>query len=138
MTSLIIIFLGTIWESSMDVIGVKHNYDSSIWKKIANYFDKKGIKKLGNQFWDNSVAWKNKWKEGCLWQKESFFGSSTIFVMFMDGWHLVKFLWLIHIFFAIVCYSQITEFLLLDVFIYYFAFGLGHELFTRIQLFKRD
>jgi hypothetical protein len=137
MTSLLLIFLGTIWESSMDVIGVKHNYDKSIWKRVANFFDQKGMTKIGNNFWDNSIAWKNKWKMGYIWDKEAFTGSTTIFVMFMDGWHLVKFIWLMHLFLAIIFYKPLTDWLLVDLLLYYFVFGIGHEIFTRIQIYRK-
>jgi len=120
------------WESSMDIIGDERNYSKSIWKSLANYFDKKGKYSFGNQFWDNSVSWANKWKNKDPKQGELFIGSSTIFVTFMDGWHLVKFVWVIHIFAAIVFYSPITDYLIIDILLYYLIYGIGHEVFSRL------
>lgn len=43
MISLLIIFLGTFWEASMDIVGQKHNYENSRLKFVADYFDRKKI-----------------------------------------------------------------------------------------------
>lgn len=43
-------------------------------------------------FWSQS-SWRNKYKNGEPKQGERFFGSSTVFVMFTDGWHLFNFLY---------------------------------------------
>lgn len=132
MTSLLLIFFGTFWETSMDIIGNKHNYEMSVWKKTADYFDKNGHVKIGNSFWDNSLAWRNKWKNGNPTEGEKFFGSSTIFVVLMDGWHVVKYFWLIHFFAAIVFFKPISTNLILDFFICYVCYGIGHEFFLKI------
>ena len=83
-------------------------------------------------FWDNSVSWANKWKNKDPKQGELFIGSSTIFVTFMDGWHLVKFVWVIHIFAALVFYSPITDYSIIDILLYYLIYGIGHEVFSRL------
>lgn len=132
MISLCILFLGTFWEVSMDIIGVKHNYDQSIWKRLALWFDKQRVYKLGTIFWDNSIAWSNKWKNLNPEEGETFPGSSTLFVTFMDGWHLVKFIWLMHLFACIILYEPITSYPLFDMLILYIAFGLGHEFFWKL------
>ena len=44
------------------------------------------------KFWDKTMSWKNKWKNGDKKQGEAFFGSSTVFVIFTDGWHHTDFL----------------------------------------------
>jgi hypothetical protein len=132
MISLIIIFVGTFWEASMDIIGTKHNYERSFWKKFAAYLASKGFAKYGDEFWDNSIAWKNKWKNGDPRLGEAFWGSSRWFVPLMDGWHVVKLLWLMHLFTAMVFYKPITEYFLLDILIIYMVFGAGHELFFSI------
>ncbi len=138
MVSILILLLGMFWESSMDIIGDERNFDRSIWKLVADYFDKKNIRVLGNQFWDNKISWANKWKNKDPEQGEVFLGSSTIFVSIMDGWHLVKFIWLIHVFAAIVFYTEITDYFLIDILILYSIFGVGHELFRRILIIKRQ
>ena len=138
MISIVILFLGMFWESSMDIIGDERNFNRSVWKRIADFFDNRNIRALGNQFWDNKVSWANKWKNKNPAQGEAFFGSSTIFVSIMDGWHLLKFIWLIHMFAAIVFYTQITDYFLIDIMILYGVFGVGHEFFRRILIIKRQ
>ncbi len=44
----------------------------------------------GNSFWDESIAWKNKWKDGDRSKGEKYIGSSTVFVFATSGWHLVQ------------------------------------------------
>lgn len=136
MISLLIIFLGTFWEASMDIVGQKHNYENSRLKFVADYFDRKKIFFLGNTFWDNSVAWSNKWKNNDPNNGEAFFGSSTIFVSLVDGWHLTKFFWLVHIFSAFVLFEPLTEYFFIDLLILYVAFGLGHEFFWKLLTIK--
>ena len=132
MTSITILLLGTFWEASMDTLGSKRNFYSSQWFRWAQYFDKKGLSWFGLSFWDHSTAWKNKWKQGDPKNGERFPGSSTSFVTLMDGWHLVKFLWLMHLFAAFYFYETISGYLLLDMLIMYFVFGIGHEVFWKL------
>jgi hypothetical protein len=137
MTSLIIIVLGTFWEASMDVIGTEHNYRQSIWNQFANYMDKKGYPFYGQQFWNKNVAWRNKWKNGDPDQGEAFFLSSRMLSTLCDGWHTMKYFWLLHFFAAIVLYEPMTGYPFLDFCIYYFAFGNAHSFFFKIMQ-KRD
>lgn len=129
MTSLIIFFLGTFWEASMDIILAPRNYERSLWKKVAEYFTAKGYPQLGERFWNNDLYWLNKWKNRDPKQGEAFWGSSRWFVMLTDGGHIVKFFWLMHIFAAIVFYTPITNNALLDMLIFYTVFGIGHDFF---------
>ena len=48
--------------------------------------------KLDPNFWDKGSSWMNKWKDGDKKKGEAFLGSSTVFVIFTDGWHLTDFL----------------------------------------------
>lgn len=43
-------------------------------------------------FWNPLVSWKNKYKDGDKNKGAKFLGSTTIFVLFTDGWHLFGFL----------------------------------------------
>jgi hypothetical protein len=75
--------------------------------------------KLGlfkSDFWNESVAWRNKWKNGDQKQGERFFGSSTVFVFLTSGWHLIQ------------------EILLVSIFLLFFGFTL--EFLIYITLFK--
>ncbi len=40
------------------------------------------------RFWDNSISWQNKWRNGDPQQGEAFPGSSTVFVWSTDALHL--------------------------------------------------
>ncbi len=137
MLSLIILFIGTFWEVSMDVIGAKHNYDYSRWKLLADYFDSKNVRILGNRFWDNSISWKNKWKNHNPIEGEAYIGSSTVFAPITDGWHLTKFMWLMHLFGAVITFEQLSDYFIIDMVIFYIVFGIGHELFRYILLLKQ-
>lgn len=45
----------------------------------------------GNQFWDNQISWKNKYKDFDNGDKRAkFIGSKTVFVGFTDGYHLTN------------------------------------------------
>jgi hypothetical protein len=133
MLSVIILFIGTFWETGMDIIGFPQNYKGSRWQHLAQYFDNKGWKFLGNSFWDNSIAWRNKWKNKDPKQGEAFPFSSSFLGVICDGWHVVKYLWLLHLFAAIVFYQPITPYFLVDMIILYTSFGLGHEIFWRLM-----
>lgn len=39
-------------------------------------------------YWDNSISWRNKWRNGDPQQGEAFLGSSTVFVWSTDALHL--------------------------------------------------
>ena len=54
------------------------------------FFTTSKFKNLNPLFWDFNRSWVNKWKNGDKAQGEKYFGSSTIFVHFTDGWHLFK------------------------------------------------
>ena len=46
---------------------------------------------LGNQFWDFSKSWKNKYKDFDAGdERAAFFGSKSIFVGFTDAFHLTR------------------------------------------------
>lgn len=132
MLSLVILIFGTFWEASMDIISSERNYDRSIWKKLAAYCDKKGYTYFGSQFWDYKIAWRNKWKNGDPKQGERFFLSSMMFAAFTDGWHVMKSLWLLHFFAAIVHYEPMTAYPIIDFSIYYIVFGSFHSLFFKL------
>ena len=119
MISIILLILGGIFNSVMDVIYFK--WDKSIFKNIKNV-------NLYN--WCNpTYSWKNKWKDRDPSKGEKFPGSSTIFVFITDLWHFAKFLMLWCISLAIVFYTPITPYLILDIIILHVSFTFIFELF---------
>jgi hypothetical protein len=137
MITLLLLVLGAFWESSMDVLGSGHNFEQSIWKRIADFFDSKGLHFIGHKYWDNRMAWRNKWANGNPLNGPRFLGSNTFLVYLMDGWHLAKAIWLVHLFAALVLYKPITASLIIDFFILISSFGVAHELFFRLLQSKR-
>lgn len=137
MLTLILLVLGAFWESSMDILGSGHNYDQSVWKRIATFFDSKGLHFIGSAYWDNRLAWSNKWADNDPLKGPRFLGSNTFLVYLMDGWHLAKAVWLIHLFWAMVLYKPITPYVLIDFVILISCFGGAHEFFYRILQPKR-
>lgn len=49
--------------------------------------------RLNPAYWNPTVSWKNKWKDGDESHGEKFFGSSTFLSFLTDSWHLFKFLY---------------------------------------------
>lgn len=65
----------------------------SIMDKIQFHFNKSIFRYFKNQlFWDPSISWKNKYKNGDPKQGSKFLGSTTYFVFVTDAWHFFKFL----------------------------------------------
>lgn len=132
MLTLVLLILGAFWESSMDILGNGHNYEQSVWKRIADFFDSKGLHFLGNNYWDNTIAWRNKWDDRNPLKGPRFWGSTTFLVYLMDGWHLAKAIWLVHLFAALVLYKPITSVVVIDFLLLISCFGAAHELFFRL------
>lgn len=42
------------------------------------------------QYFNPDLSWRNKWKEGDHKKGEAYPGSSTVFVLFTDAWHLAQ------------------------------------------------
>lgn len=64
---------------------------ASQFKAVADAIAHGGDINDWGPFWSQS-SWRRKWKNGDPKQGEKFFGSSTVFVMFTDAWHLFTFL----------------------------------------------
>jgi len=63
---------------------------NGIMDKLMFHYTTSIFKNLNPSFWNPSVSWKNKWKNGNKSEGERFLGSSTIFVSLTDAWHLFK------------------------------------------------
>lgn len=125
MISIIFLILAGFFNSIMDVI--VHKWDISIFSKIKN------DKLL--QFINPTLSWKNKWKNSDYKQGEKFIGSSTVFVMFTDLWHLCQFFMIIFFILSTIYFTPIMDNNILNIIIHYLAFTLSFNLFY-YKIFK--
>lgn len=92
--------------------------------------------KIPGNFWDENIAWKNKWRNGDPKQGERFIGSSTIFVALTSGFHLMQLVYLNALFlFAIyhsVYYSKLASFVIFSI-----GFRVLFEITYRFLSFKK-
>jgi len=79
--SLMFIMLSGVSEAIMDKL--QFHWEKSIF--VIN------PTKYNPLFWNPTISWKNKWKEGTDYKVEKFRGSTSIFVFTTDAWHLFKF-----------------------------------------------
>ena len=77
---LILLLLAAFFNSIMDVL--QFRYSQSIFANQTKH----------ESFLNPSVSWRNKWADGDPAQGEAYPGSSTVFVLFTDCWHLAQFL----------------------------------------------
>lgn len=87
--------------------------------------------KLSGTFWDETIAWKNKWKNGDPKQGEKFLGSSTVFVFVTSGFHLMQFVYLNSFFITLVVYKELVS-PVADFFILGIGFRLIFEITYRL------
>lgn len=125
MISIIFLILAGFFNSIMDII--VHKWSISIFSKIKN-------KKL-LQFMNPKLSWTNKWKNNNYKQGEKFIGSSTVFVMFTDLWHLCKFLMIVSFIISTIFYIPIMDNNILNIIVHYLAFSLSFNLFY-YKIFK--
>lgn len=125
MISIIFLILAGFFNSIMDII--VHKWSISIFSKIKN-------KKL-LQFMNPKLSWMNKWKNKDYKQGEKFIGSSTVFVMFTDLWHLCQFLMIVSFILSTIFYIPIMDNNILNIIIHYLAFSLSFNLFY-YKIFK--
>jgi len=124
--TLILITLSGIFNACMDVL--KDHYPIS-WFKLLKH----------EQFWDPDLSWTNKYKwndELKCWSEEKFWGSSTIFVMFTDAWHLFKTLTIFFCILAIVSMPDNKDWYY-DFIVFYVVFTTLFEISYR-QLSKGE
>ena len=99
MISITLFLLASICNACMDTL--KDHFDVSVFQK----FDE--------SFWNPAISWKKK----------------TFLTYRFDGWHILKSLVIILICFSIVLYKPITDYWLLDIFIYGMAWNICFEVF---------
>lgn len=121
MISLILISLAAFLNASMDKCF--NMFDSSIFN----------TSKFNQNFWNPSISWKNKWKNGDRNQGEKFFGSSTFLVWLTDGWHLLKMVFLLSIIISIILYKPLFSIVidgLLLIILWFIIFELSLKFLT--------
>lgn len=108
--------VAAIFNAIMDTVSTKYN------KTIfAKYFPQY------KQFFDGSVSWKNKYKNGDPSQGPKFFGSTTFLVSLTDAWHMAKAFMLLMFSLGIVFYSPVFGFT--DFLLYFIGFSVTFEIF---------
>lgn len=126
MISIIFLILAGFFNSIMDII--VHKWSISIFSKIKN-------EKL-LQFINPKQSWMNKWKNKDYKQGEKFIGSSTVFVMFTDLWHLCQFLMILSFLLSTIFYVSIMDNSISNIIIHYLSFTLSFNLFY-YKIFKK-
>jgi hypothetical protein len=119
MITLILVILAGILNAAMDIIVSTSRYNKSVFKTLSKKWE---------PFFDSTISWQNKWKNGDRNQGEKFFGSSTFLVWTTDAWHLFKTTMLLCFSIAIVTYSPMVH-PIIDAVIYWLTFGAVFELF---------
>jgi hypothetical protein len=97
----------------------------------------------GNQFWDASVSWMNKYSNIQSLQRKEIVAGVVLPVLFTDGYHLVQSIFLLFVFLTIIFYKRITHFFvnhalnyLVDFILLRSVFGLGFVLMYNLILVK--
>ncbi len=114
--------LAAFFNSVMDVL--QFRYSKSVFARQG----------MSQEFFNPDISWRNKWKNGKPEEGEAYPGSSTVFVLFTDAWHLFQFLMftcfeliiliLVHRIWKLKWYLYIPIFIAMK-----FSFGLTFELF---------
>lgn len=87
--------------------------------------------KYNQRFWDPTLSWSNKYKEGSMTEPK-FFGSTNYFVFITDAWHLFQMFMFLCMFVGIAITSYYSEsfiYMVVKVSILRLFFGLTFTLF---------
>lgn len=117
-----------ISQAIEDILQYKHHL--SVFHKAPQY-----------SFWGKD-SWIRKYKYGNQTMGRKFFGSTTFLVWLTDGWHMVKMIWMLTTFIAIIFLDGYTTQLswywnVLEVLLLLFVYGLIFELFYKFILRKK-
>lgn len=111
-------------------------FAKAVMDMLQFHFELSIFRSLNMNFWNPSWSWRNKYKNGDPEYGEKFWGSTTIFCLFTDGWHLSQSLFLTAIFASIVLYKPIFNYYdfdaiktVIDFLILRGIFGLSFTLF---------
>lgn len=123
MISLIFLFVAGIFKAIIDTL--QFHFETSIFKNF------------NQKWWNPSISWKNKWKNGDPKQGERFLGSSTIFVSLTDAWHFFQHLLIFCLILSIVTYSKLSCLRIIDFLIFYTVFTVTFEIFFS-KVFRKN
>jgi len=118
-----LIIIAGISNAIMDVI--RFRYHRSIFISFKK-----------QQWWNPTLSWKNKWKNGDPLQGEKYWGSSRWFVRFTDAWHFFQGLMFTCFFLSIIVYSTVLH-PVADFFLIYLLFTGTFSLFYNIVFIKK-
>ncbi len=74
--------------TTLIILSVVFSVLSGLFKAVCDTSEEGVLKFRNSFFWIKDLSWKNKWKNQDRKQGEAFWGSSSWFVSFTDGWHL--------------------------------------------------
>ena len=123
--SIILLIFAFINKAICDVLNSRYNH--SIFKNLnPNYFNP-------------TVSWKNKYKDGDYTKGAKFFGSTTFFVMFTDFWHLSNFLMTISFILSLTLNVYYIPYFstIVDSILIYVLYGIVFQLFYAKLLIKK-
>jgi hypothetical protein len=116
MLSIICLIFASIFKALIDVLNSRFNV--SVFNKIKN-------EKLRNWF-NPTISWKNKYKDGDSKKGPKFFLSTTVFVMFTDGWHLFNSGMIFSFILALTLNAYYVPFfsIIIDTILYHILYGI--------------
>lgn len=94
--SILFLMLAAICNAIIDTLD--HHYHTSIFRYKCN-----------PEFWNPTISWKNKYRNGAVSQGPAFFLSTGILVAFTDAWHLFKSMMIVLIVLSIVTFPYTFE-----------------------------
>ncbi len=115
---ILLLIIAGISNAIMDTL--QFRYKKSVFRKFKN-----------QQWWNPSLSWRNKWKNGDHTQGEKYWGSSRWFVRFTDAWHFFQGIMYTCFFLVIVLYVKIFT-PIIDFFLIYLLFTTIFQIFYKI------
>jgi len=120
---LVLLIIAGISNAIMDTL--QFRYSRSIFAKFKN-----------QQWWNPTLSWRNKWKNGDYLQGEKFWGSSRWFVRFTDAWHFFQGMMYTCLFLVVVLYEKIFN-SIFDFLLIYLLFTTIFQIFFKFLSTKR-
>lgn len=106
---------------------------------LNSRFDKSIFKNINEKYFNPTISWKNKYKDGDPNKGAKFLGSTTFLVMFTDFWHLCNFIMIISFILSLtlnIYYNPIFS-IIIDTLLIYILYGIVFELFYSKILIKK-